>query len=157
MPPTLRSSAASSVMSSPAPDPAVLIWIHGDSLSPEDPAARRHPGAPRVFVFDRPLLQSARLSFKRLFFLYECAGEAADEIRLGDPVEELLEACRIRGCTSIATTVTHAPRFHDLVRELRARIHVQLVPAPEFVPVPPDFIPRRFTAFWRTCGGEWVG
>ena len=45
-----------------------LVWLHGDSLSDQDPAARRYPEAQRVFVFDRPFLERARLSFKRIFF-----------------------------------------------------------------------------------------
>ncbi|NDD81615.1 MAG: hypothetical protein EBZ53_03455 [Verrucomicrobia bacterium] len=63
-----------------------MVWLHGDSLSDQDPAALRYPGADRVFVFDRLFLKQAQLSFKRLFFLYECAAEAVQEIRLGEAV-----------------------------------------------------------------------
>jgi hypothetical protein len=44
------------------------VWLHGDSLSKRDPALQKYPGAPTVFVFDRPFLEKARLSFKRIFF-----------------------------------------------------------------------------------------
>lgn len=133
----------------------VLVWLHGDSLSAEDPAARRHPGAHRVFVFDRPLLERQPLSFKRLFFLYECAGEAADEIRLGDPVEELLGACRARGADRIAVTASIAPRFHEMVELLRGHLLVEVVPTEPFVPVPEDYTPKRFSGFWRSFGTAW--
>ena len=43
-----------------------------------------------MFVFDRPFLEKAGLSFKRIFFLYECAVEVAEEIRVGETVEEIL-------------------------------------------------------------------
>jgi hypothetical protein len=50
-----------------------------------------------VFVFDRPFLEKAGLSFKRIFFLYECAVEAADEMRVGETVEEILDWVRQGG------------------------------------------------------------
>ena len=71
-----------------------LVWLHGDSLSERDPAALRYPEAERVFVYDRPFLEKARLSFKRIFFLYECAAEAAQEIRVGETVTELQAAMK---------------------------------------------------------------
>ena len=74
-----------------------LVWLHGDSLSEQDPAAGKYPEARRVFVFDRPFLEKTKLSFKRIFFLYECALEAAQEIRVGETVEELREALRAQG------------------------------------------------------------
>ena len=74
-----------------------LVWLHGDSLSDQDPAARKYPEAQRIFVFDRPFLERARLSFKRIFFLYECAAEAAQEIRVGETVAELREAMGEQG------------------------------------------------------------
>ena len=81
-----------------------LVWLHGDSLSNQDPAALKYPAADRVFVFDRLFLGKAQLSFKRLFFLYECAAEAAQEIRLGEIVEELREAVRERRAERLAVT-----------------------------------------------------
>lgn len=136
-------------------NPSTLVWIHGDSLSPHDPAAERHPGAPRVFVFDRPMLESAPLSFKRLHFIHECASEAADEIRVGDPVVELSAACRERGCTRIAATRSHAPRFAEIAAALSQRVDLEVIPAEELVSVPDDYLPRRFSRFWRDHGLEW--
>lgn len=132
----------------------VLVWLHGDSLSPEDPAVRRHPGAPRVFVFDRPLLEQTQFSFKRLFFLYECAGGAGAEIRVGDPVEELIDACRSRGIGRIVVTPSISPRFHDCAARLRREVTVELVPEEPFIEVPPGYEARRFSAFWRRFGDQ---
>ena len=44
-----------------------LVWLHGDSLSPADPALRANPGAPAIFVFDEDLLARVGLTVKRLF------------------------------------------------------------------------------------------
>ena len=63
-----------------------MVWLHGDYLSETDPAALRYPEAERVFVFDRPFLERTKLSFQRIFFLHECAVEAAHEVRLGETV-----------------------------------------------------------------------
>jgi len=136
-------------------DVGVLVWVHGDSLSLNDPAARAFPYSERVFVFDRPLLEAFRPSFKRLFFLYECAEEVAHEIRLGDPVEELLEACEARGISRIVVTRSYSPRFREVVDRLRGVVAVDLCDPVELVSVPDEYVPRRFGEFWRKFGKAW--
>jgi hypothetical protein len=135
--------------------PEVLVWMHGDSLSPNDPAACAFPHADRVFVFDRPLLEALRPSFKRLFFIHECAEEVAHEIRLGDPAEELLEACQTRGLCRIAVTRSHSARFREVLGRLRDVVAVDLYDPVELVSVPDEYVPRRFGEFWRKFGKEW--
>ena len=134
-----------------------LVWLHGDSLSERDPAASRYPEAERVFVFDRPFLQKAKLSFKRVFFLYECAVEAAQEIRIGETVTELQEAMRERGAERLAVTESVSPRWKELVTELQKEIEVEVVPAVDLVAVPGDYEAKRFTPFWKKFGKEWGG
>lgn len=136
---------------------STLVWLHGDSLSEKDPAAVKYPEAPRVFVFDRPFLQGAGLSFKRLFFLYECAAEAAHEIRVGETVAELREAIRARGARRLAVTESVSPRWRQLVGELEREFDVEVVPAERLVEVPDDDEPKRFTPFWKKFGKEWGG
>jgi hypothetical protein len=80
------------------------VWLHGDSLSKRDPALQKYPTAPTVFVFDRPFLEQARLSFKRIFFLYECAVEAAEEMRVGETVEEVVGWMKEQGVERLAVT-----------------------------------------------------
>jgi hypothetical protein len=133
----------------------VLVWVHGDSLSIEDPAVQKYPRSPRVFVFDRPWLRGRQLSFKRLFFIYESAGEVTDEIRWGDPVEEIHASSREHGCGKVAVTWSAAPRFAEIVAALRHDLDVEVLPAPALVSVPDDFVPRRFTAFWKKYGQDW--
>jgi len=134
-----------------------MVWLHGDSLSDQDPAALRYPGADRVFVFDRLFLKQAQLSFKRLFFLYECAAEAVQEIRLGEIVEELQEAIRQRGAERLAVTESVSPRWKEVVAELKKKIEVEVVPAAGMVDVPDGFEAKRFTPFWKKFGREWEG
>ena len=134
-----------------------LVWLHGDSLSQRDPAALRYPEAERVFVFDRPFLEKARLSFKRIFFLYECAAEAAQEIRVGETVVELREAMRERGAEKLAVTESVSPRWRELMTELQKETEVEVVPASYLVAVPLEYEAKRFTPFWKKFGKEWGG
>ena len=43
-----------------------VLWIHGEALGPANPALVAHPGAPALFVFDRELIETQRISLKRL-------------------------------------------------------------------------------------------
>jgi len=134
-----------------------LVWLHGDSLSEKDPAALKYPEATRVFVFDRPFLEKTQLSFKRIFFLYESAAEAAQEIRVGETGAELREALGEHGAERLAVTDSVAPRWKELVAVLRKGTEVEVVPPVEWVEVPKDFEAKRFTPFWKKFGKEWGG
>jgi hypothetical protein len=129
-----------------------LIWLHGDSLSPHDPALAAFPQAAAVFVFDEPFLRSAGLSFKRLLFIYESALEALEgregEIRRGAVVDEVLAFYQDRGGTALHTSASVAPRFRDYSAQMRRRVPVTIHPQQPLV----DWrgtAPRRFSAFWR--------
>lgn len=134
-----------------------LVWLHGDSLSEKDPAAVKYPEAPRVFVFDRPFLEKAGLSFKRIFFLYECAAEAAQEIRVGETAEELRAALEAKGAGRLAVTESVSPRWRELLEELKKSVEVEVVSARDLVEVPADYEAKRFTPFWKKFGQEWGG
>ena len=132
------------------------VWLHGDSLSQRDPALRTHAGGGSVFVFDRPFLEKAGLSFKRIFFLYECAVEAAEEMRVGETVEEVVEWMREKGVERLAVTESPSPRWRETVEKLRQKVEVEVVPAEEMVTVPEGYRVKRFTPFWKDLGREWV-
>ena len=131
------------------------VWLHGDSLSKRDPALRKYPEARSVFVFDRPFLEKAGLSFKRIFFLYECAVEAAKEIRVGETVEEMMEWMREQGVERVAVTDSPSPRWRETVERLRQRVEVEVVAAEGMVTVPEGYPVKRFTPFWKDLGKEW--
>ena len=134
-----------------------LVWFHGDSLHPDGPAVRAWPESPRVFVFDRDLLAARTLSFKRLFFLYECARECRCRMRVGSVVEEVLAEMREQGCDGVVTQETESPRFHRLVAGLREEAEVVVVEEEPLVRVDPGWKVLRFSRFWEKVGGEWSG
>ena len=109
-----------------------------------------------MFVFDRPFLEKAGLSFKRIFFLYECAVEAAEEMRVGETVEEVVEWMREKGVERLAVTESPSPRWRETVEKLRQKVEVEVVPAEEMVTVPEGYRVKRFTPFWKDLGREWV-
>jgi len=131
------------------------VWLHGDSLSKRDPALRKHSGGGSVFVFDRPFLEKAGLSFKRIFFLYECAVEVAEEMRVGETVEEVVEWMRENGVERLAVTESPSPRWRETVERLRQKVEVEVVPAEELVEVPEGYRVKRFTPFWKDLGRKW--
>ena len=131
------------------------VWLHGDSLSKRDPALRKHPGGGSVFVFDQPFLEKTGLSFKRIFFLYECAVEATEEIRVGETVEEVMEWMRVNGVERLAVTESPSPRWRETVEKLRQKVEVEVVPAEELVEVPEGYRVKRFTPCWKDLGREW--
>lgn len=134
-----------------------LVWLHGDSLSEKDAASLKYPESSRVFVFDRPFLEQAKLSFKRIFFLYECAAEAAHEIRLGETVVELREGMRKHGADRLAVTKSVSPWWREHVEELKRSVEVEVVATGDLVDVPEDYEAKRFTPFWKKFGREWGG
>ncbi|WP_298814973.1 hypothetical protein [Chloroflexus sp.] len=137
---------------------SAIVWLHGDSLSPNDPALLANPEAPAIFVFDEPFLAAAQLSFKRLFFLYECALEAiagrAGSIRRGVVVDEVRAFAAEHRALTAHVTASVAPRFQRYVTGLRAA-GLQVV-----IHEPQPFVswrgepPRRFSAFWRRVAAE---
>ena len=129
-----------------------LVWLHEDCLSPTDPALVANPGSPAVFVFDEPLLTRLALSFKRLFFIYECADEALapspePEIRRGNVPDEVIASAISRGCDAIHVTRTDAPVFQQYLRDIKLQIDVVVHEQTPFVHYAGRA--RRFSQLWR--------
>lgn len=129
----------------------VLVWIHGDALSPHNPALQQHPGAPAVFVFDEALLAEWSIGLKRLTFMYECLLEMPVEIRRGAVVAEVLAAARVHRAERLVTSASPSPRFAGLCQQLRRHLPVEALEPPPFIrPArPPDL--KRFSRYWATA------
>ena len=65
-----------------------ILWIHEEALGANNPALQAWPEAPAVFVFDTHWIQEARISRKRLGFLYENALDLPLTLRKGDVSDE---------------------------------------------------------------------
>ena len=67
-----------------------ILWIHDEALGANNPALQAWPEAPAVFVFATQWIQDARISRKRLGFLYENALDLPITLRKGDVADEVL-------------------------------------------------------------------
>jgi hypothetical protein len=131
------------------PNAGVLIWLHEDSLSSNDPALRAWPDAPAVFVLDDAVLAEEQYSLKRVAFLYESAVETPAQIWRGDTVDTLLHVAGVHRATRIVTTESVNPRFGERVARLRPRLPVEVIEADAFVPRTLQTDLRRFSRFWK--------
>jgi len=137
-------------MTNSTTESTTLVWVHGDCLSPYNPASVAYPNAPAVFVFDPPVLDEYAITLKRIAFMYESLLEIPHiDIRLGDVVVQLQAAAQEYGCTRIATTATIAPHFYELVKRLQSQISIKVLePEPFFVPNQRLDL-RRFSRYWQ--------
>ena len=135
---TTSGAAAMAAASGASPE---MVWLTAESLGDDDPALLAHPDLPVTFVWDVPLLQSLRLSAKRLIFLAQCLADLAERreliVRVGSPAQELAGI-------PLAATFAPVPGWHRISAELGlARVQ----PWPWLVP-PHDGPVTSFTA-WR--------
>lgn len=137
--------------------PKVLVWVHGGSLSPTDPALESNPGAPAIFVFDKPFLESNRISFARLQFMFEGAIEALEgrehRVCVGVQALEIIEYANQLGCTEIHTTQIPSPELDRTLDALEiVGLTVQVFAADRLTSF--DGRVKRFSAFWREVERE---
>ncbi len=82
--------------------------------------------------------------------------EEADEIWVGERVEEILDWMGQEGVEKLAVTESPSPRWRETVERLREKVEVEVVPAEGMVTVPEGYPVKRFTPFWKDLGREWV-
>jgi deoxyribodipyrimidine photo-lyase len=139
---------------------SVLVWVHGGSLSPTDPALQENPGAPAIFVFDRPFLESNRIAFARLQFMFEGAIEALSDrdhrVCVGVQALEIMAFAQERGCTEIHTTQISSPELDRTLNSLEdAGFKVVTFAADRLTTY--NGRVKRFSAFWREVEREVLG
>ena len=127
----------------------VLVWVHGDSLSPTNPALLTYPEAPAVWVWDEELLRQWHISRKRIVFIYECLLELPVEIRRGHVVQELTQAMHAQGAKHLVTTHSPSPRFKHIVRELSRQFTLEILSVPPLVPPQKHLDLKRFSRYWQ--------
>ena len=127
-----------------------VVWIHGDALSPTNPALAANPDAPALFVWDEELINRYNLSLKRMVFMYECLLEMNVEIRRGNVAVELARFAKEHGANEIITTETVAPRFHQIASALsRANFRITVHRVTPFIDTDTHFDLKRFSRYWR--------
>jgi hypothetical protein len=126
-----------------------IIWVHGDCLSPQNPALQACPGAPALFVWDDELLATYQLSLKRIVFITECLLELPVRIFRGDVAEVVLSFATEHGADAIVTTESPSPRFAVISRQLAENLPLRVLPIEPFVAVQEPLDLRRFSRYWQ--------
>ena len=137
-----------------------ILWIHGEALSPRNPALLAHPGQPAVFVFDAELLAGrsptspAPVSLKRIGFLYECLLELPVSLRRGDVASEVLSFARAHRADGIVTTAAVDPRAAAIGARLRQELPLEVLAPEPFVELEEQAELGRFSRYWRRAERE---
>ncbi len=128
-----------------------VVWVHGDCLSPRNPALVVYPDAPALFVFDDALLHEYAISLKRIVFMYECLLELPVTIRRGDIAVELTAFAAQYGAKRIATTASPSPRFVALCETLRETFSVEVLEVEPFLDTDEPIDLTRFSRYWSVA------
>ena len=128
-----------------------LLWVHTDSLNPDSPMLRAHPGAPAVFIWDTGWLTGSNITLKRIMFLAECLQEMPGvvELRKGDPATELLRAAKASDADFILCQRTPDPRLQAAALAAQHHLPVIWYDPPPFVEETRAFELKRFSRYWQ--------
>jgi hypothetical protein len=131
---------------------STIVWVHGDCLSPSNPALQTYPGAAAVFVWDEALLAEWRISLKRIVFIYECLLELPVTIWRGDVAEEIGRFAARHYADTVATTRSPSPRFADICNRLLAQgLAVEQFDVEPFLAYSGRLDLTRFSRYWRVA------
>jgi hypothetical protein len=130
-----------------------IVWVHGDCLSPKNPALQEYPDAPAIWVWDDALLEEWKISLKRIVFIYECLLELPVTIRRGDVAAEVIAFAKEQGADGVATAASPSPRFDEICDRIEEALSVEVeVWSPEpFVDYDGYIDLKRFSRYWRVA------
>ena len=126
-----------------------ILWIHAEALGANNPALLAWPDAPAVFVFDSRWIREARISRKRLGFLYEGALDLPLTIRKGDVAAEVLAFARRHGADGVVSSTAVDPRLERIGAAIDAELPLELLDPEPFVNLPHPPRLGRFSRYWR--------
>jgi hypothetical protein len=131
--------------------PKPIIWIHGDCLSPKNPAFEEYPDTPAIWVWDDVLLEEWQISLKRITFIYECLLELPVTIRRGDIGTEILAFAEEQNATQIVTTDSPSPRFKKICDRIQKSLNVQVLEVKPFFDYDGFIDLKRFSRYWKVA------
>ena len=136
---------------------SALVWLHGGSLSPTDPALLANPNASVIFVFDKPFLEQTNISFGRLQFMFEsvleCLEKREHRVCVGVQSEEIVQFARSRNLSEIHVTFVASPELDRTIDALEeAGLKVVLHHTDRLTSYSGRV--KRFSAFWKQVERE---
>jgi hypothetical protein len=128
-----------------------VIWVHGDCLSPHNPALQEYPDAPAIWVWDDALLEEWQLSLKRIAFIYECLLELPVIIRRGDVAQEILAFAKENNATKVATAESPSPRFESICQQIERSVDLEIFELEPFFDYDGYIDLKRFSRYWKVA------
>jgi hypothetical protein len=128
-----------------------IIWVHGDCLSPQNPALQEFPDAPAIWVWDDALIKEWQLSLKRLTFIYECLLELPVVIRRGDVVQEVLAFAKENNTNLVVTAESVSPRFDMICEEIEKTLDLEIFEVEPFFEYDGYIDLKRFSRYWKVA------
>ncbi|MBW4563735.1 MAG: universal stress protein [Mojavia pulchra JT2-VF2] len=128
-----------------------IVWVHGDCLSPNNPALQNYPDAPAIWVWDDALIKEWQLGLKRLTFIYECLLELPVVIRRGDVAKEILTFAEEQNANLVVTTTSPSPRFAHICQEIERSLTVDVLEVEPFFEYDGYIDLKRFSRYWKVA------
>lgn len=128
-----------------------IIWVHGDCLSPKNPALDEYPNTPAIWVWDDALLEEWQISLKRIAFIYECLLELPVVIRRGDVVEEVLAFAKENNANQVVTTDSPSPRFDKICDQIEESKELEIFEVDPFLEYDGFIDLKRFSRYWKVA------
>ncbi len=128
-----------------------VIWVHGDCLSPHNPALQEYPDAPAIWVWDDALLEEWQISLKRIAFIYECLLELPVIIRRGDVAEEVLAFAKEHNATQVVTVDSPSPRFETICQQIERFVDLEIFELEPFFDYDGYIDLKRFSRYWKVA------
>jgi len=128
-----------------------IIWIHGDCLSPHNPALQAHPNSPAIWVWDEALIEEWQLSLKRITFIYECLLELPVVIRRGDVTKEVIAFAKEQNANLVVTANSPSPRFKAICNEIERSLQLEVFEVESFFEYDGYIDLKRFSRYWKVA------
>ncbi|YAF97390.1 MAG: hypothetical protein AB3A66_06940 [Nodularia sp. CChRGM 3473] len=128
-----------------------IVWVHGDCLSPANPALQAYPDVPAVWVWDEALIEEWQLSLKRITFIYECLLELPVIIRRGNIAQEILAFAQAHHADLVVTVASPSPRFDNICDEIEKSLKLEVLEVVPFFDYDGYIDLKRFSRYWKVA------
>ena len=128
-----------------------IIWVHGDCLSPKNPAFEEYPDSPAIWVWDSALLEEWQISLKRITFIYECLLELPVVIRRGEVTKEVLTFAKEHNASKVVTVDSPSPRFDSICDRIERYKKLEVYEVESFFDYDGFIDLKRFSRYWKVA------
>lgn len=128
-----------------------IVWVHGDCLSPNNPALTNYPDTPAIWVWDDALIEQWQLSLKRITFIYECLLDLPVIIRRGNVAQEVVGFAQEHNADLVVTVESVSPRFDAICTEIDSFLPVDVLAVEPFFEYDGYIDLKRFSRYWKVA------